>query len=138
MTVALELALTVVVLMLNVPVEAPAAIVTDAGTVNAALLSVRVTRAPPDGAPALSVTVQVLEAFGPSELGLHATELIPDGGPAEPAVTTPPVAVTAVALPDGSEATALATPIVAVDTLGATTIFNTARVPFEMIELLMP
>ena len=123
---------------MNVPVDAPAAIVTDAGTANAALLSVRVIRAPPDGALPLSVTVQVLEAFGPSELGLHATELIPDGGPAEPAVTTPPVAVTAVALPDGRDATALATPIVAVDTPGATIIFNTARVPFEMIVLLMP
>jgi hypothetical protein len=59
------------VLMLNVPVEVPAATVTDAGRVNAPLLPERVTEAPPAGALALSVTVQVPEAFGPRLAGLQ-------------------------------------------------------------------
>jgi hypothetical protein len=52
----------------------PAATVTEAGIVSAVLVSVRVTDAPPVGAALLTVTVQVLEAFGPRLVGLHASE----------------------------------------------------------------
>ena len=45
---------------LKVPVAAPAAIVTEEGSVRAALSSERTTRLPPAGAAVLSVTVQVL------------------------------------------------------------------------------
>ena len=63
-----------VVVALNVAVVAAAATVTDAGTVKAALLSEIAIVAPPVGAALLKVTVQVLEAFGPRLVGLHASE----------------------------------------------------------------
>ena len=69
----------VVVVALNVAVVAAAATVTDAGTVNVALLFVSVTTAPPVGAACVSVTVQVLEAFCPKLVGLHASEDISTG-----------------------------------------------------------
>jgi hypothetical protein len=53
----------VVVVAENVAVVAAAATVTEAGTVNAALLSDNITLAPPLGAALVKVTVQVLEAF---------------------------------------------------------------------------
>ena len=58
---------------LNVAVVAPAATVTDAGTVSEALLLARVTLEPPVGAVWVSVTVQVLTALCPRLVGLHAT-----------------------------------------------------------------
>jgi len=72
--VALPLDATVVVVALKVAVVAAAATVTEAGTVKVALVFVRVTAAPPVGAAFVSVTVQVLDAFGPKLVGLHARE----------------------------------------------------------------
>src|SRR5437762_3469446 len=60
--VAIVPAVTVVVATLNVAVVAPAATVTEAGTVAAVLLLASITTAPPAGAAALSVTVPVLFA----------------------------------------------------------------------------
>ena len=62
------------VVALNVPVVAAAATVSDAGTVRVALVLVRVTLAPPAGAAFVSVTVQVVEAFGPMLVGLQASD----------------------------------------------------------------
>ena len=59
---------------LKVAEVAPAATVTEAGIVSAVLVSVKVADTPPVGAALLSVTVQVLEAFGPRLVGLHASE----------------------------------------------------------------
>ena len=73
-TVALWLLAMVVVVALKVPVVAPAATVIDAGTVSTVLLLVSVTAAPPVGAACVNVTVQVLEAFCPRLVGLHASE----------------------------------------------------------------
>ncbi len=53
---------------------AAAATETEAGTESAALLSERVTEAPPAGAALVRVTVQVVEAFGPMLEGLQARE----------------------------------------------------------------
>ena len=50
MIVALELLGIVAVVTVNVPVVAVAATIMDAGTVNVALLFVRLTLAPPEGA----------------------------------------------------------------------------------------
>ncbi len=52
---------------------APAATVTDNGTVSAALLLASVTLEPPAGAVWVSVTVQVLTALCPRLVGLQAT-----------------------------------------------------------------
>ena len=57
---------------LNVVVVAPAATVTDAGTVSEALLLASVTLDPPVGATWVSVTVQVLTALWPMLVGLQA------------------------------------------------------------------
>jgi hypothetical protein len=50
---------------------AAAGIMTDAGTVRAALLLARLTKAPPLGAALGKVTLQVEEAFGPRVEGLQ-------------------------------------------------------------------
>jgi len=61
------------VVALNVAEVEPAATVTEAGTVSTTLVFVSVTSAPPAGATFVSVTVHVLEAFGPKLAG-HASE----------------------------------------------------------------
>ena len=66
--------LMAVVVALNVADVAAAATVTDAGTVRAELVFVRVTMAPPVGAGWVMVTVHALEAFGPRLVGLQARE----------------------------------------------------------------
>jgi len=58
---------------------AAAATVTDVGTVRADWLFASVTLAPPVGAGWVRVTVQVLEEFGPSQLGLHTSDDISTG-----------------------------------------------------------
>ena len=57
----------------KVAVVAPAATVTETGTVSEALLLASVTLAPPAGAVWVSVMVQVLIALWPRVAGLHAT-----------------------------------------------------------------
>src|SRR5579872_2005284 len=59
---------------LNVAVVAPAATITDAGTIRFELVFVSVTLAPPVGAACVNVTVHVLEAFCPRLVGLHVNE----------------------------------------------------------------
>lgn len=59
----------------NVPTMAPAATVTEAGTVKFALLLVSVTTSPPAGAVAESVTVQVDVPLLDRIAGVHASEL---------------------------------------------------------------
>ena len=58
---------------LKVAVVAPAATVTEAGTVSRVLLLASVTLEPPARAVWVSVTVQVLTALCPRLAGLHAT-----------------------------------------------------------------
>ena len=67
------LAIEAAAVALNVAVVAPAATVTDAGTVSEALLLPSVTLDPPVGAVCVSVTVQVLTALWPRLAGLQAT-----------------------------------------------------------------
>ena len=59
---------------MKVAVVAAAATVTDTGTVSVVLVLVNVTNAPPAGATLVRVTVQVLEAFCPRLVGLHASD----------------------------------------------------------------
>ena len=65
---------TAVLVALKVAEVAAAATVTDAGAVSVALVLVRVTVAPPVGAPWVRVTVQVLEELGPRLAGLQASD----------------------------------------------------------------
>jgi hypothetical protein len=67
------------VVALKVADLAAAATLADVGTVRAGWLLDRVTFAPPVGAGWVRVTVQVLEEFGPSELGLHTSDDISEG-----------------------------------------------------------
>ena len=71
---ALALAAIAAVVALNVAVVAPAATVTDAGTVSEELVLASAMLAPPAGADWVKVTVQVVEAFGPRLTGLHESE----------------------------------------------------------------
>ena len=63
------------VVALNVAEVAPAATVTEAGTVSTALVLVSVTTAPPAGATLVKVTVQVLEALGPRLAGCRPAKI---------------------------------------------------------------
>ena len=62
------------VVALKLTRAAAASTVTDAGTVRVELVLVRITAAPPAGAGWVSVTVQVLEVFGPRVVGLQISE----------------------------------------------------------------
>jgi hypothetical protein len=62
------------VVVLKVAVVAAANTVTDAGAVKTGLLVARVTLTPPAGAACVSVTVQVLDAFDPTVVGLQSSE----------------------------------------------------------------
>ncbi len=66
------LAMVAAAVALNIAVVAPAATVTDAGTVSEALLLTSVRLDPPVGAVWVSVTVQVLTALCPKLVGLQA------------------------------------------------------------------
>ena len=67
------LAMVAAAVALKVAVVAPAATVTDAGTVSEALLLASVTLEPPAGAVWVRVTVQVLTALCPRLVGLQTT-----------------------------------------------------------------
>lgn len=128
--VALELLVTVVVVPLKVADVAPAATVTDAGTVSAESLLVNVTLAPPLGAAPLSVTVQVELIELLMLAGLQDRELTV--GKAPP-VTVPPVDERAMLVPEGDAATPPLIWIAVAVRSGAIVRFTTATVPFEMI-----
>ena len=67
------LAMVAAAVALKVAAIAPAATVTDAGTVSEVLLLASVTPKPPAGAAWVSVTVQALTALWPRLAGLQAT-----------------------------------------------------------------
>ena len=71
---ALALAAIAAVVALNVAVVAPAATVTDAGTVSEELVLASAILAPPAGADWVKVTLHVLDEFGPRLAGLHESE----------------------------------------------------------------
>jgi hypothetical protein len=133
--VALELALIVPVLTLNVALVELAGTVTETGDVRAALLLDKLTLAPPDSAAAANVTVQVAELELPKVAGRHANELI-FGGAGGP-VTTPPVAVRTMDVPVVVAATGPVTEIVLAGP-AATIAFTIATVPLEIVVLLTP
>ena len=84
---AVELALSLPVLTLNVAVVPFAGTATEAGAVRAALLLVKATLAPPAGAAVVRVTVQRLVALDPMVVGLQDTEETAEEGAAGTRVT---------------------------------------------------
>ena len=80
MRVATAFLAIVPVVALKVAEVAPAAMMTDAGTVRADLLLDTITVAPPVGAGAERVTVQLLDELGPRLVGLHASDETPPEG----------------------------------------------------------
>ncbi len=65
---------TVPVVPLNVAVVNPSATVTEPGTVRTVFVLLRITNAPPVGAALLSDIVQPVDPFGPTLVGLQASE----------------------------------------------------------------
>lgn len=76
-TVAVALAVTAAAVAVNVAEEAPAGIVTDAGKLNCALLSERVTAAPPVDAGPDKVTVQAADPGVAIDVGVQLSDLTP-------------------------------------------------------------
>ena len=114
---------------------APAAMVTEAGTVSKALLSDSATMAPPVGAGWFRVTVHVVEVPESIVVGLQARsvrlgETI--------VVIVPPVAVMGTALPDCAAPNAPVTPIEATVVPGEIVAVTIATTPFWMMFALSP
>ena len=96
--------LTVPAVAVKLAVVAPAATVTDAGTVSAALLSETVTLEPPAGAAAERLTVQFDLAPEARAAGVHCRE---ETETVELTLMTPPLAETLTAAPAGDAPTTL-------------------------------
>ena len=95
---------TVVVVTLKPALVASAGIVNDAGTAAFALLDLKLTAIPPEGAVELRVTVQLDAAGGSTDTGLQ--EIPVRLGPCR-MVTVPPAVEVEMAVPSGAAATPL-------------------------------
>ncbi|MBZ5578606.1 MAG: hypothetical protein LAP40_18755 [Acidobacteriia bacterium] len=82
MTAAVWVTETVPSAALKTPDVEPAATAREAGTVSAALVELKLTEAPPAGAGALMITVQLADPPGAMLDGLHATEIGSEAGAA--------------------------------------------------------
>jgi hypothetical protein len=127
----------VLAVALKVAVVAPAATVTEAETGSRALLLDKATAVPPVGAGPLSVTVQFVLFDAANVVGVHARE-VSVGTEVPGPVTTPPVPVTAMVLPEGEAATAFVIPMDVLMTPEAMVRFTTAMLPFEIVVAFMP
>jgi hypothetical protein len=121
---------------LNVAEVAPAATVTEAGTVSTVLLVFSVTMAPPLGAPALKVTVHTALLVLLNVEGLHDTPVTVGKGVVP--VTVPPVPDRVMLLPVPETAAVLLNAIEALLTPDANESVTTATVPFEILPAFMP
>jgi hypothetical protein len=102
-TVTIVLKATGLVPIWKVAIRSPSAIVTDAGTVAAALLLVRATVKPPAGAAAVSVTVPVADEPPIGAVGLRTRLCRPGGEIVRVAVlVTVPARAVIVALVDAA------------------------------------
>jgi hypothetical protein len=119
----------------NIVLVVPAGIVTEAGTVRFPELDVRLTVAPVE---ALTVTVHVLEAAGPSVTGAHTRVLTETVVPTVPTtLTVPPVPVTEISDPVAEAPSALTTPIVAA-LLPASVTVKVATTPSPTVAAFIP
>ena len=115
----------------------PAVTVTDAGTVNAAVLLESVTVAPPAGAGALSEAVHV---DPPPVMRLAGAQLSAPraGSGGDAGTTTPPTPFVTSRFPPGSAPNAFATLIAALATPDAIVTLTTATTPFCITVVFMP
>jgi hypothetical protein len=128
-TVALRLlAILAPAVAVKVVVVAPAATVTDAGTVSEALLLASVRFEPPVGAAAFKVAVQLATALALRLAGLHARDEMV--GTVTIAFV---VAVTASALPRGSTPTGLLIVIAVVPAVGVSVSVTVAATPEAIV-----
>jgi hypothetical protein len=110
----------------------------EAGTGSRLLLLANPTAVPPLGAAWFNVTVHVVCPAAFSVVGLHdKDESCGVADPPEP-VTTPPVAVIAIAYPEADDATLLVTPIGVLFAPFAIVKFTTATMPFAIVVAFIP
>ena len=115
----------------NVVLVAPAATVTDAGTLNAPLLLESATAAPPLGAPCVSETVQVDVPAEFTVVGLQLRLLMFTG---LRTATLPPLPLTVRAVPLGEAPSVFVSPIGTVPVAAPDSVtLTTATVPFWMM-----
>lgn len=137
MTVALWLLATVPVVAAKVAEVAPAATVTEAGTVSTVLVFVSVTAAPPVGAAPVKVTVQVVLLELLNVEGVH-DRVVTVGKTTAVTVTRPPVPEIPMAVPAVDEAAMLLIAIGTLLTPAAGETFTTATVPFKTVLAFIP
>jgi hypothetical protein len=115
----------------------PAGMVTDDGIETDALFLAKLTTAPPSGAPALEVTVQVEVAPPSTDAGLQLT---PDklNGAVPETVMVPPVCATVSAVPDANTEELFITEMGIVEADVATVKVMEATTPFNMGFAFMP
>ena len=123
---------------MNVVEVALAGTVTEEGTGSRLLLLTNPTDVPPLGAAWFNATVHVVVPALFSVVGLQdKDESCGATDPPEP-VTTPPVAVAAMAYPEADEATLLVTPIDVLFTPAAIVTLTTATMPFKIVVTFIP
>ena len=132
------LAIVAAAVALKVAEAAPAATVTDVGTVSVGLALVRVTIAPPAGADPVRATVQAeapptLRLAGRQDKDATVGKTGVPPGKLPPPVTVPPVAKSTMPFPAGEDAALLLIPIEVVLRPEAMVRFTTATTPFEMM-----
>ena len=122
---------------MNDALVAPAGTVTEAGVVKLALLSERVTTAPPVGAAPLKVTVQVVV---PGVLIVAGAQSRLVGVTVPDCVTeiVPELPVRVIEEPVEEAPSTLVSPMVVLPADGESVILTTATVPFPMLLAFMP
>jgi hypothetical protein len=114
----------------------PAAMVTEAGNVSAALELESVTEEPPAGAAWFNVTMQVLTEL---RRKLEGAQVIADGMTGAPTpVMTPPVGTITMPLPEADEPTVLFRLMEVADVPAAIVKSTNATVPFPIIVVFIP
>ncbi len=134
LTVAVWPLVTLAAVAVKLAALAPAATITEDGTVKLALLLLNATLAPPLGAAPLKLTVQLVLPGVVSADAWHVNALTTV---VEPTVTWPPEALVAIAAPEEEAATALLIPTL-IELLPTGVRVMVATIPFPMPAVFSP